>query len=921
MRKHFRAIGRRLALGVAATAIIPTASYAQEAADDAAEEGAKEIIVTGTLIRGSAPIGSNSIGLGVEQLEETAAISSNELLASIPQVTNYFNRVPVADLGIAVNQIQISRPNLRNISGNNASSAATLILVDGHRIASAGVNQASIDPDLIPTGAIERVEVVTEGGSATYGADAVAGVINFITLKRFDGIKVGGHYGFAKNYWQYDASGTVGKVWENGSAYVSYSYTKSDALYGRDRDYIRNLDYSTATYRGRDRTCANPNLAVNTVITAFNFTLSSVNYAAPGFAANTTNSCDNSEDRTIVPRAERHGVLGGISWDFSDSTSLDVRAFWGQRKTRASSVLTGSVNVGAGNPAASALPAGLSLGVQPFTVFGSPVVNFASVNFSLEPLLGKDSQHSDTLIRSWGINAELTHDLNDNWQVRALANWSKSDSRLSLTGLNGTRLSAAGAATTAATAFNPFNVVNNNAALIADLIDNEIAGQTKDDLLQLRVITEGKLFELPGGDVRVAIGYEYTRDKLQRRFQPAIRIGTLGATPFTPYSRNVHSIFGEINLPLISDGEGGSMLTASASGRYDKYSDFGSTFNPKVGVSFEPTKGFKLRGNWGTSFTAPTPVDQLGSLGSTINSFNFVPFVRPGSTLLPGSNNTIALQGSQANLKAQTADTWSVGVDLEPTQGLRFNASYYSVEFSNVLGTPTSNVGIFTDFPNNVLYDVNGVSTAAATNFLTNGGANPFSASLATQFANTITAIGGGRIVEVVDFRVGNFGILKVNGIDAGININHDTGFGGIDFALNANVPLTRKQKASPTAVSVDLLQTENPLLFLKSDIGLDVGAFRAQMTWNHTSGYRIVPTTSVPVQSRVGNFDTVDLFFKYDVPGESIILKDLSLTLNVSNVFDKDPPVLLRNNPNEFGFANGFTLGRMFILGISKKF
>jgi hypothetical protein len=91
--------------------------------------------------------------------------------------------------------------------------------------------------------------------------------------------------------------------------------------------------------------------------------------------------------------------------------------------------------LGKGNPAASVLPAGLSLGVQPFTVFGSPVVNFAAVNISLEPLLCQDSQHSDTLIREWGVNAELTHDLNDNWKIPALANWSKSDSRFSLTGL------------------------------------------------------------------------------------------------------------------------------------------------------------------------------------------------------------------------------------------------------------------------------------------------------------------------------------------------------------------------------------------------------------------------------------------------------------------------------------------------------
>jgi iron complex outermembrane recepter protein len=176
-----------LALGLAsAPALAQVAPGDDEAAND------DDIVVTGTLIRGSAPVGANSVALGIEAIRETGATTANDLLASVPQVSNYFNSVPNVDLGIAANQIQIARPNLRNISPNNASSSGTLILVDGHRIAAAGVSQASIDPDLIPTAAIERVEVVTEGGSATYGADAVAGVINFLSRRRYDGVEVTG---------------------------------------------------------------------------------------------------------------------------------------------------------------------------------------------------------------------------------------------------------------------------------------------------------------------------------------------------------------------------------------------------------------------------------------------------------------------------------------------------------------------------------------------------------------------------------------------------------------------------------------------------------------------------------------------------------------------------------------------------------
>ena len=598
---------------------------------------------------------------------------------------------------------------------------------------------------MIPIGAIERVEVVTEGGSATYGADAVAGVINFITRKRFSGVKVDAHYGVASDYYQWDGSITAGKAWDTGSAYISYSYTKSDALRGRDRDYIHNLLYTSQPYVGRDLTCANPNLAVNTVLTAFGATIASTNYAAPAFVANTYNRCDNSQNSTIVPAAERHGVIAGLTQNIGDKTTIDIRAYYGQRKTHASSDLTGTVAVGSTNPyAAASLPAGLTLGLQPFTIFGSPVVNQAAVSFNLRPLLGPDSQRSDTLIKEWGANAEIKHDLSDNWQLRALLNWSQSDSSYDLTGISASRLNAAGVATTTATAFNPFSVLNNNSSLVADLIDSEIAGQAKDSLFNARLIAEGKLFELPGGDVRVAFGYEFIHDRLQQRFQSDIRIGTLGTFPFSTYSRDVHSLFGELQLPLISNGNGGSMLTVSASGRYDHYSDFGGTFNPKIGATFKPASWIALRGNWGTSFTAPTPLDQLGSARNTFSPFPFVPFAKPGETA-PGGAWTVALQGSQPGLKPQKAHTWSIGVDLDPVEGLHASVNYYDVKFKDILGTPTPNSGIFADFPNNVFTSTAGFNQAQLTAF---AAGTPGSAALITNLVN-----GGTLVYEMVDFR------------------------------------------------------------------------------------------------------------------------------------------------------------------------
>lgn len=909
-------VARSLRSGVAlgslgiglAIAALPAASYAQ-ASDDAADQTKdSDIVVTGTLIRGKPPVGSNQITLGAATLEETGAISSNQLLASIPQVTNYFNKVPIADLGIAVSQIQISRPNLRNISPNAAASSATLILVDGHRVATAGVNQASVDPDLIPTGAIARVDVVTEGGSATYGTDAVAGVINFITRRRFDGIEVGGNYGFADNYWQMDAKATIGKDWGSGSLWASYSYSKSDFLFGRERDYIRDVNYTTVPYANRDLTCAQPNLVLGTVINGDNVVRNITSYAGPAFVAGTSNRCDNSEDASIVPRAERHGIMVGLSQDLDSRTTVDIRAYYSQRDTLALSNFTGNVGLGPNNPAAATLPAGLVVG--PTTLFGFPATTSANINFNLNPIFGPSTARKTTKIKQYGFNAEFKHDLNENWQVKALANFGGSDSFYELQGISQARLTAAGNASTPSTAFNPVDVASNNPALIADLIDSAISGQARDYLFNARLIVEGKLFDLPGGEVRVAGGYEFLRDTLDRRFSSDIRLGQLKTMPYTSYSRSVNSLFGELQLPIVSDGEGGSMLTASAAARYDKYSDFGSTFNPKFGATFKPVKWLTLRGNWGKSFTAPTPIDQLGSLANFTFFTSALAFQRPGETA-PLNGGTVALQGSLPGLKPQTATTWSVGADLAPMQGLRLSGSYYNVAFRNILAQPFSATP-FTDFPANYHTKVSGFTPAEVAAFFGD----------TAGAATTIAAIGNQLVYEMVDFRTGNFGVLKVSGLDLSVDYKMETGFGGVDFAVNANIPLTRKAQISPTSAVVDQTLRDNPKLFLQATVGATIGDFRAQATLYHTSGFNIIPITNIAVpQSRVGAYDTINLFFKYDVPASSGAFKDLSFTLNVNNLFDKDPPELRRNNSNEYGFTNGFTLGRLFQLGISKKY
>jgi iron complex outermembrane receptor protein len=936
MSKPYSHTLRDVALAGAATAaMIPALAFGQEEQEterSAESADANEIVVTGSLIRGAAPVGSNLIAVGQETLESSGATSSNELLATIPQVTNYFNTLPAVDLNIAANQIQISRPNLRNITPRAAASSATLILFDGHRIATAGTRQASVDPDVIPSGAIERVEVVTEGGSATYGADAVAGVINFITRKRFDGVKVDARYGFADDYWQFDANATIGKDWGSGSAYISYTFTKNRALFGRDRDFVRSLDYSRLPYTPLGRSCDAANIRF----------ADGTNYAVQNLTTPGLNVCDTSDDSSVIPAAVRHGVLASLYQELSPTTSVETKAFYSERTTKTYGTYRGTVTIGPNNP-----------NFRPIPGRATPNAN-QSVDFSFGPVLGRGTAESRILIQEWGVSTELRQHLGDNWQVRGLFNYSRSNTQYNQPGVNSARLAAAGNCTTGtancplspSAALNPYDIASTRPELLADLIDNENAAQAKDELLDLRLITDGSLFTLPGGAVRLAVGYEFMKDRLQQREVSNVRLGGLSTTPYKLYSRQVHSLFGEVNIPLFGPenaSPGFESLVISAQGRWDSYSDFGSTFNPKLGVSYKPVDWLTLRGNWGTSFTAPTPLDQLNQT-SQASFFGFAFFIRPEDRLAgvnSASGTMLSVQGSRPNLQPQTAETWSLGFDVDPPffPGLRASVSYYNVKFDNIISIPTPNDGIFINFPgniqtSNVLAPATGFSEAYLRALYAPGGL--LAGALNGQGA-VEEAINAGRpVYAIVDFRVGNFGIVKVEGLDFSVNYRTEFGFGSLDLGVNGNYVLSRKSQESPGAPLVDLVSGNavtrvdgSPRFSLQTIAGATIGNLRAQVTWNHTSGYPIPPTPliamqptpQVPVQTRIGAFDTVNLFFKYDLNREAGLMKDLSFTLNVNNVFDQDPPVALRTNSTDLGYANGFTLGRMFIFGVSKRF
>jgi iron complex outermembrane receptor protein len=159
------------------------------------------------------------------------------------------------------------------------------------------------------------------------------------------------------------------------------------------------------------------------------------------------------------------------------------------------------------------------------------------------------------------------------------------------------------------------------------------------------------------------------------------------------------------------------------------------------------------------------------------------------------------------------------------------------------------------------------------------------------------------------------------SGIDFYLRYTHETGFGDIYADISGTRILTFDQQSSPTAALVNTLTMNTTKFRMSTTVGANIGDWKAQVTWNHSGGFEITPSVASLNQAKIDSYNVFNLFLQYKVPGDSAIAKDLSFTLNVDNLFDKDPPLFRGADSSLFGVRNGFTLGRLFRIGVSKKF
>jgi len=828
------------------------------------------IVVTGSRIRGGGdPVGSSVISVGREEIDLSSAVTTAQLVQQIPQVFNLgVSENSRGQSGGSGNITWGSAVNLRGIG-----PYSTLTLLNGRRPVPQGTSGQSIDPSTMPTLALERVDVVADGASAIYGSDAVAGVVNLVMRREHEGAEVNVRYGTGNHYDERSLGGIFGHNWEGGRYTVAFGNTYHSALNGQYRDFFR-ADQSPQGGRDYRETLCNPGniviAGVSYAIPAGGVTAANVASLKPG----TVNKCDNQKVADLIPRQERNTLTFTFDQKYRDNVSVYADGFVTRREFKLQPrYSTASMTVPSTN-AFYVRPVGAPAGT-------SETVQYSFMNelpFNMQTGYSETSQITIGAVvrlpRDWRFEGNYTHGRN-------------TDQSLTLTAVDTAGMNAALASSNPATAFNPFAPNANNAVVGQGFATGYQLSPGTTNQQSFEAKLDGPLFELPGGTVRAAVGYEGVRTDAHT----GLTTGTVLKPVPAPWDRDrkVDSAYVEVSLPFVGRKNampGIRSLDISLADRYDKYSDFGSTTNPKVGVNWSPVEDLVVKANHGTSFRAPIFAQIMGN-SNRLFVQNYSDPTRGGAVV-----QGVALSGGNFNLQPETATTNSLGIDFKPKalKGSKFNLSYFDIDYENQITNYLADLTV-----------LNREAVFAGTNIIQRNPSAAFINSLASTLG--VTGVLPPTVTLFIDGRNFNLGKTVAKGFDFNASYDWSTKDKG-DFGVGVNGTYFTKYLVAITSSAplIDVLNTiYNPLRYkLRGNFRWSHGPYVMAAFVNYLPSYD--NTLIAPVQ-KVAAYSSVDIHLGYTMPKLGGWAYETTLGLGITNLFDKAPPyVNIAQSPNGGG-------------------
>lgn len=864
-----------------------------------------DVVVTGSLIRGVGDGPSPVVSIDRDRMDREGRATVAQLLAALPQ--NFGGTANEAALNNGADRSGTNSTYANGVNLRGLGSDATLVLINGRRMAGTGSKGDFADVSSIPTAAIRRVDVLLDGASALYGADAVGGVVNIVLRDDYDGaesrIRIGNTSDGASGEYQFGQ--TFGRRWSSGNALITYEYNDREALSGTERRLASDSDLRWRGGSDRRQFYSNPGniVAFDPVsggyVPAWGIPPGQTGVGLqPGdFLPGQVNLENLRAGINVLPRQTRHSGYALWRQSFGDRLEITADARYGKRNYETHSFpISTMLTVTDANP-----------------YFVSPTgARSHNIAYSFQGQIAPPRIFGE--VESLGASLGGAFDLSPDWRIDAYVAYASEESRAGSSGaLQSTYLREALGTVPddPATDFspsrdgylNPFGDGAVNTAAVLDFISSGYSrSHSRTDVASANFQVSGLLLELPGGPLRLATGLSFREEAFRRQatgFSSGL-VPTIGAAVRT--ERQVAAAFGEVRIPVFGADNrrpGFERLELSLAARYEDYADVGQTTSPKIGIVWDPVDTLRLKANYGRSFRAPA-----------LREVHDAPSASP-SILPRGSQQILSmiLYGGNPDLQPEQADTWTLGFEIRPDllPGLRIGVNGFRTDFENRIGQPALE---------SILTALSDPSLAPFVKTLNSTDSDDLASIQAildlptTGLRDQFPASSYGA---VVDARYVNTAKVQVQGAD--LNLDYGFSRGADAFDLGLNLTWLERFDARPTPTSPTVSQLDRP----NFPVGL---RGRGSTTWSRGS-WSVSPSVNYVDAyrdlrgKRIGSWSTADLAVRF-IPDRGF-LAGTGFTLTVQNLFDRDPPFYDAPEGVAYDAANANVLGRFVSLQLTR--
>ncbi len=811
--------------------------------------------------------GSNIKRVDTETASPVQIITQDDLRRSgATTVAEALRDLPLANAG-SLNDLATSNSfavGSSSISLRGLGAQATLVLLNGRRLASYGLSNGGqiqfVNLDTLPLAAIERIEILKDGASAIYGSEAMAGVINIILRKDFRGAEVGGSFSTREDnedqVWR--VNGTLGfgdRVKDRFNGMINFEhYERKAEKFRATEPFLTRPEYqslfgtgtalSSNAYPGNYRRLSGTPFPGNSL-------------AAPGCTPLVGVSCvfDQFADISIIPESKRNTGFASFNYDITGNLTAFAEVSLSKNKTTFTSA-----------------PALLNeLGTSWFNINTLALENLrltfpvGNPNNPYSVPVGFRHRFLELGTQNRIVDTEATRFLAGlrgnfgawDWETAGL--FMKSETEVQYTGLlRATVLRPL----IANGGYNFIQPTNNSPAVLAS-VSPQIRNIGDSEMTSFDIKASRELMQMRGGPLGLALGLEFRKEKLNTApdslFTGAEIVG-FGASSASG-DRHVTSAFAELAIPVTT------ALEAQLALRTDRYSDYGSSTTPKVGVKWKVLPSLALRGTYSEGFRAPSLPEISKSLSAGFYN-NFTDTRRCPTTQADADcrGSFPVLFGANPNLKAEESKSFTVGAVWQPANETSVALDVYRIRRENEIGLldPSFLIINETRFPGAV-----------------------------TRGPVDIPGLPGPLIS--FDSRYANLGETTVKGIDLELQQRFNLGDSGrLSAQVVANYVDSYKNSPNKGEAAVEYNGTYNqPRVRATASVTWEYRNWSVTPSVNYTGRFKLIGTP----------YDTCFLEGRYDAGCEikawttvnafvqTEPIKNLRLSLGVRNIQDKQPP------------------------------